>query len=138
MDISKLPILIADPALTANQNIEEHKSLMMNISYGILGLIKKQFYDFHEISKDADTVGAYLFYIFNNPGKGDFKIIYDVQSNKNNFNVGAYNLTYLTHAKLIEERPVKKYRDNVGQWVSKGFYITKLGIAVLKQNGLIE
>ena len=48
------------------------------------------------------------------------------------------DLTYLTYAKLIEERPVKEYRDNVGQWVCKVFYITKLGIAVLKQNGLIE
>ena len=141
MDISKLPIQIVDPASIANQNAKEHEEILMRLINSNVEF-NNIFPDFHKISNVDTNVGVYLLYIFNHPGKGDWEIVYDVDVKRNympgkNFHVGVNNLKYCEYAKLIEFKSVKAYRSNYGQWVTKGYFITNLGIAVLKQNELI-
>jgi len=136
MNTNKVSLQIIDPAEIANQNIKENVDFYLNsLRHNSVSNIKDDWPDFHKLSNDNNNIGAYLLYIFNNPGKGDWKIVYSVQSN--NFHGGMYNLIFCKYAKLVEEKPVKGYRDSLWRWVTKAFFITELGEAVLKQNGLI-
>ena len=120
MDISKLPILIANPAKQAEENLYKNKE--MDLVCWATGIS-----NFHDIKVNHDFFKV-LMIIFKWPNMNEGHIY----ANDRVYPLNGF-LNLAVAAKLITNIPPKSYKGN-----NPGYRITKLGIAFLKQNGLID
>ena len=120
MDVSKLPILISDPAQQAEKNVYKNKQIDM--IYWATGINS-----FHNLKTNHDFFKV-LLTIFKWPNMNETHIYANTRVYPLN---GFLNLAVA--AELITNIPSKSYKGN-----NPGYRMTKLGIAFLKQNGLID
>ena len=120
MDVSKLPILISDPAKQAEKNL--YKNEQKNMICWATGIS-----NFHDIKVNHDFFKV-LMIIFKWPNMNETHIYANTRVYPLN---GFLNLAVA--AELITNIPPKSYKGN-----NPGYRMTKLGIALLKQNGLID
>ncbi len=121
MDISKLPILIVDPAQQAEENV--YKNKQMDMLYWSTGIT-----NFHDLKTNHDFFKVLLI-ILKYPNMNEAHIYANAK-------IKAYPInSYVPLAKaaeLITNIPPKNYKGN-----NPGYKITKLGMAFLKQFDLI-
>ena len=121
MDIENLPILIADPAQQAEENVYKNKQIdMLYWSTGITS--------FHDLETNHDFFKI-LLTIFKYPNMNEAHI--NANSKIRAYPINGY-VPLAAAAELITNIPPKNYKGN-----NPGYRITKLGIAFIKQFNLI-
>ncbi len=138
MNVSKLPIMIADPAAQVERNFnkyaQEFKAWAGFRHYmestGCLEIMK-----IRRLNSEKG-LGRVLLEIKKTPNIDDFSINADLQYEKV-YNVGEC-LTFACITELITSKESKPTRWSLYSKPAIRYHITDLGEALLKQNGLID
>lgn len=126
MDVSKLPILIVNPAVQAEKNLKEHLDTRMP-----LAIYWADRPDFFALDP-GKGLGRLLVTIKKYPN-ATWNHVYTISGLTRQMHAGDfYNLScYAEYAKLITDKPPKTYKGN-----KPGLRLTKLGHLLLKQSGI--
>ena len=142
MDISKLPIMISDPAEQVRKNVLkiEHSSKPGVIIWDIYTELKETINHLTELEKDKG-LGIILLTIHDNPGIYHYELIEKIDKITSGFDVEP-NI-YIDFAKdvgLVKEDRVDNNYRRFGKsfYIKLGYFITDLGKNLLIQNGLLS
>lgn len=126
MDVSKLPILIVNPAAQAEKNLKEHLDTRMP-----LAIYWADRPDFFALDPEKG-LGRLLVTIKKWPN-ATWNHVYNISGLTRQMHAGDfYNLScYAEYAKLITDKPPKTYKGS-----KPGLRLTKLGYLLLKQSGI--
>ena len=142
MDISKLPIMISDPAEQVRKNVLkiEHSSKPDVVTWDIYTEMRETINHLTELKKDKG-LGVLLLTIHDNPGIYYYELIEKIDKKTSGFDVETS--VYIDFAKdvgLVKEDKIDNNYQIFGtsSYIKRGYFITELGRNLLIQNELID